>query len=340
MRAVTLEDIVKRFRKPGKRSPKESISKWTESEVLDHEAVDCFVIVLRTRGCYWSRTSGCSMCGYINDCAEEASPTEINTQFDEAMESHAGQRYLKIYTSGSFLDEKEIDKNTALRIIDIALSQADRVLIESRPEFISSRRLERFPSKERIEVAIGLESANDIVLQKSINKNLAFEDFRSACGVCADLGIKTRAYVLIKPPFLTEKEAILDAKSSSHSCASLVNTVSLNPVNVQRNTLVEYLWRRGEYRSPWLWSVLEVVEASRDIGPRILVSVAGAGSRRGAHNCGRCDSAIIDFLKDFSLNGKLTSPALECECRDEWLDILDAQGPMQCSADPARFFDR
>lgn len=340
MYAATLGDIVKRFRKPGKGSPKEFVSAWTENEVLDGEVVDCYVIVLRTRGCYWSRMSGCSMCGYISDCAGEASPVEIYTQFDKAMESYAGQRYMKIYTSGSFLDEKEIEKSTALRILEIALSNADRVLIESRPEFISSRRLEGFLSNEKIEVAIGLESANDVVLQKSINKNLAFEDFRSACGVCSDLGVKTRAYVLVKPPFLTEKEAILDVKSSIHLCASHVDTISLNPVNVQRNTLVEYLWRRGEYRPPWLWSVLEIIDTSRDVRPRILVSVVGAGSRRGTHNCGRCDSEIIDFLKDFSLNETLTSPTLECDCRDEWLDILDVQGPLQCSADPARFFDR
>lgn len=340
MCAVTLEDVVKRFRKPGKRSPKEFVSTWTENEILDGEAVDCYVIVLRTKGCYWSRMSGCSMCGYINDCAEEASSVEINAQFDEAMESYAGQRYMKIYTSGSFLDEKEIEKRTALRILKIALSNADRVLIESRPEFISSRRLEEFPSEVKIEMAIGLESANDVVLQKSINKNLSFEDFRSACGICADLGVKTRAYVLVKPPFLTEKEAILDVKSSIRLCASHVNTISLNPVNVQRNTLVEYLWRRGEYRPPWLWSVLEIVDASRDVRPRILVSTVGAGSRRGAHNCGRCDSGIIEFLKDFSLNGTLASPTLECDCRDEWLDVLDVQGPLQCSADPGRFYDR
>lgn len=340
MRAETLDDIVKRLRKPGKKNPRELVSTWTEREILDGEAVDCYVIILRTKGCYWSRISGCSMCGYINDCAEEVSPVEVNAQFDEAMESYAGQRYVKIYTSGSFLDEKEVEKSAAQRVLEIALSRADRVLIESRPEFVSNKRLERFPSKEKIEVAIGLESANDTVLQKSINKNLTFGDFRNACRTCRELGVKTRAYILIKPPFLTEKEAILDAKSSMHSCANLVNTISLNPVNIQRNTLVEYLWRRGEYRSPWLWSVLDIVETSRGIGPRILVSVAGAGDKRGAHNCGRCDSGIIDFLKDFSLDGTLASPSLECNCRDEWLDILDIQGPMQCTADPARFFDR
>ncbi|MFQ6128976.1 MAG: archaeosine biosynthesis radical SAM protein RaSEA [Thermoplasmata archaeon] len=337
---MTLENIIKRFRKPGKRSPKKYVTTWTEKEVLNDRVVECYVIVLRTKGCYWSRMSGCSMCGYINDCAEDASPVDISMQFQNAMKAYAGQRYLKIYTSGSFLDEEEIEKNTGLKMLKTALSQADSVLIETRPEFISKQLLENLPNGEGIEIAMGLESANNVVLQKSISKRMVFEDFKNACKICKDLGIRTRAYVLIKPPFLTEKEAMMDAISSARLSSDLVDTISFNPVNVQRNTLVEYLWRRGEYRPPWLWTLLEVIESLRNLGPRILVSTVGAGEKRGAHNCGQCDSVIIDFLKDFSLDELSSSPKLECNCRDEWLDLLDTQGPMQCSADPASFFDR
>ncbi|MFQ5909270.1 MAG: hypothetical protein ACE5IJ_00930 [Thermoplasmata archaeon] len=98
---MTLESVVERFRKPGKRSPRKFVSTWTEKEVADNDVVNCYVVVLRTKGCFWSRMSGCSMCGYINDCAEDASPSDITMQFEEAMRHYAGQRFLKIYTSGS-----------------------------------------------------------------------------------------------------------------------------------------------------------------------------------------------------------------------------------------------
>ncbi|MFQ5909269.1 MAG: archaeosine biosynthesis radical SAM protein RaSEA [Thermoplasmata archaeon] len=230
--------------------------------------------------------------------------------------------------------------DTALKILESALSSIERVLIESRPEFVSSERLRNLPSLKRVEIAMGLESANDVVLQKSINKRMVFDDFRKASKVCADAGVKTRAYVLIKPPFLTEKEALVDAISTARLSSDLMDTISFNPINVQRNTLVEYLWRRGEYRPPWLWTVLDIVESTRDLGSRILVSTVGAGNRRGVHNCGRCDSSIIDFLESFSLNNQARPPELECECRNEWLDLLEIQGPMQTSVDPAFFFDR
>lgn len=337
---MTLENIIRRFRKPGKGSPKRFVSAWTEQEVLDGEVTDCFVVVLRTKGCYWSRVSGCSMCGYINDCAEQAPPEDVVAQFEEAMERHAGQRFLKIYTSGSFLDDDEIGVGAIQHILTTALTRADGVLIESRPEFITRERLEGLPDLGRIEIAMGLESANDVVLRNSINKKMDFGDFRKACELCQDMGMATRAYVLVKPPFLTEKEAITDAASTARSASSLVDTISLNPVNVQRNTLVEFLWKRGEYRPPWLWTVLEVLDQAEDVDSRVVVSTAGAGSRRGAHNCGQCDSAIVDFLREFSTDSSVDPPDPRCECREQWLDLLDVQGPMQCSANPHSFFDR
>jgi radical SAM enzyme (TIGR01210 family) len=337
---MTLESIIKRFRKQGRGDPGRFISTWTEEEVLDGKVTNCFVVVLRTKGCYWSRTSGCSMCGYINDCAEDASPEDVRAQFEGAMERHAGQRYLKIYTSGSFLDDDEIGIGVREGILSTALASADRVLIESRPEFMSRERLESLPDPGRIEIAMGLESANDVVLRDSINKKMDFEDFRMASELCRDLGIPTRAYILIKPPFLTEKEALTDAVSTAMSASGLSDTISLNPVNVQRNTLVEFLWKRGEYRPPWLWTVTDVVERTREMDARVVVSTAGAGSRRGAHNCGKCDSTVIDFLRGFSADSSTDLPDLECDCRNQWLDILDVQGPMQSSADPHAFFDR
>lgn len=340
MSAGRLEDVIERLRKPPRGDPRQFISTWREKEILDGEVADCLVVVLRTKGCHWSRSSGCSMCGYINDCAEAASGEDVLHQFEEAMATHAGERYLKIYTSGSFLDEDEIDLEAANSILERALSAADRVLIESRAEFVTRERIMKTPERRKIEVAMGMESASDVVLEQAISKNASLQDFQRACRVCRDADVGTRAYVLIKPPFLTEEEAILDAKRAAQESEALVDTISFNPVNVQKNTLVEYLWKRGEYRSPWLWSVLDVIGEARSLRPHIVVSTAGAGSRRGPHNCGKCDSRIIDFLRDFSIDNDLEAPEVECGCLDEWHTLLEVQGPMQCSADPARFYDR
>jgi radical SAM enzyme (TIGR01210 family) len=103
--------------------------------------------------------------------------------------------------------------------------------------------------------------------------------------------------------------------------------ISLNPVNVQKGTLVERLWRNWAYRPPWLWSVLKVLKESRPEGKRLICDPTGGGKERGAHNCGKCDDVILDSVKSFSLSqdaSRLGSP--ECECQDVWRSIMDIEG--------------
>jgi len=45
----------------------------------------------------------------------------------------------------------------------------------------------------------------------------------------------------------------------------LTQTISLNPTNVQRNTAVEYLWKRKQYRPAWLWSMVEILKESKTL---------------------------------------------------------------------------
>lgn len=88
------------------------VAVWTGRDPQEGRAVDSFTVIFRTIGCYWSRKSGCTMCGYFNDAADEP-PSEDNllSQLDHALEKMVtGTSLLKIFTSGSFLDEREVSK--------------------------------------------------------------------------------------------------------------------------------------------------------------------------------------------------------------------------------------
>ena len=61
-----------------------------------------------------------------------------------------------------------------------------------------------------MQVAIGLESTDPSILKNSVNKNYDFEDFREAAKLLRENGISVRTYLLLKPPFLTENEALRD----------------------------------------------------------------------------------------------------------------------------------
>ncbi|MDI6708415.1 MAG: archaeosine biosynthesis radical SAM protein RaSEA [Candidatus Thermoplasmatota archaeon] len=317
-----------------KKSSTHYVRCFTERDVLDGKVVDTLVIILRTRGCKWALQSGCSMCGYINEAAQvDVSDENLLLQVEGAMRNYRNEKIVKIYTSGSFLDTDEISENAQTKILEF-VSRAEKVVIESRPEFVNKEHLSKLIKKCNLEIALGLESSNPLILEKSINKGLKLEDYVRAAKIINELGIKLRTYILIKPPFITEEEAIVDAVNSAKFASKYSQTLSFNPVNIQKNTLVEYLWKRKEYRPPWLWSVLEVLKESKtEVKGWLICSPTGGGSARGAHNCGKCDSAILRATREFSLTQNTNVfDNLSCDCKQRWLDMLElegfAQGPI------------
>jgi radical SAM enzyme (TIGR01210 family) len=324
-----------------RRSPEQPAAVWREQETLDGKLVDAGVIILRTSGCSHYHKGGCTMCGYNFESDKSVKPANIIKQFDSAMEDLGDIRFLKLYTSGSFLDECEIPKDVAQHILKTTADKGLRLLFESRPEFVTHTLLQdALAENEELEIALGLESSNDRVLKYSINKGFTRADYENAARSIVAAGIDVRTYVLLKPPFLTEAEAIADSKETIRYASEFSKVVSLNPVNVQKGTHVERLWRNWAYRPPWLWSVLDVLKAPRSEGIRLVCEPTGGGKERGAHNCGKCDDTILASIKAFSQNqdpGRLGAP--ECECKDMWQSVLELDGfAIGGTADLQRFF--
>jgi radical SAM enzyme (TIGR01210 family) len=314
---------------------------WKEKESLDGKIVDAGVVILQTTGCSHFHRGGCSMCGYNIGSNVNIAPKDISKQFTQAVKELGKIDMLKVYTSGSFLDAREIRMEQADQILRHCADNNVRLLFESRPEYITTESLDRvLKIHDRIELALGLESANDRVLRYSINKGFTVKDYDDAVGILADKRVDIRTYVLLKPPFLTEAEAVADAKATITHAAKTSKTISLNPVNVQKGTLVERLWKNWAYRSPWLWSVLGVLKASKDCGRKVICDPTGGGKERGAHNCGKCDDIILDSIRSFSQTqdeSRLGSP--DCDCREIWKSVMDLEGfVMGGTCDLQRFF--
>ncbi len=324
---ANLPELVKSFRpnKPKKINETRPIAMWTEKDVSDGKIVDAFVLILRTRGCYWALHSGCTMCGYINDARMEPVKSEnLRIQMEKALERYSGEKVVKIFTSGSFLDPNEIPPDIQIDILK-AFDDAERLIVESLPEFVTEKRLGEI-RQDNLEIAMGLESASDEILERNINKSFRLKDYMNAAERLMKMKIPLKTYVLLKPPFMTEKEAIEDAVNSIIFASKHSSEVSVNPVNVQSFTLVHHLWRRGEYRAPWLWSVVEVLKRAKpSIGEVRLVSWPTAGGMgRGAHNCGICDGGVMGAIETFSLTQDLSAfESLECNCIDEWRDMVE-----------------
>jgi len=296
---------------------------WTGWDLLNGEIVPTLTIVLRTRGCSWARREGCAMCGFVRDSNPRATGIAISKEFSDAL-ARFGRKFniIKIFTSGSFLDSQEVSPDVRNAIL-AELQDVPKTIIESRPEFVTEETCEEIArSNERVEVAIGLESSSDYVRERYVNKGFTFRDFIRASNTARAKGFTVKAYLLLKPPFMTEAEAMRDALQSIKDTTEYVDTISLNLCNVQRGTLVETLWKKRLYRPPWLWTAVEVLRRTAGDVPVICDPVAG-GTRRGPHNCGTCDRATVAEIRRFSLSQDKSSFKTTCADKSVWDFVLE-----------------
>ena len=318
--------------KPRLTDPRRPVRFWDESDFLHDKIVHTFVIILNTRGCSWAHKSGCSMCGYFNDTIwNDVSSNDLETQFNVAMENYSEQKFVKIFTSGSFLDEKEIKKDVQNKIFNKLVKQTKKVSIESRPEYITDKRLSEIKDilgSCILEIGIGLETADDSIRNDCLNKGSTFNRFQKSVQSIKKYDFELKTYLLIKPPYLTEKRSIEDSIESVDKIKKLTNTISFNPTNVQKNTFVNYLWSQKKYRPPWLFSVVEILKESKKLANdvKIKCDISGGGNIRGAHNCGTCDRDFLDAISKFSMSQDTKDLRnLDCKCQEKWLDQLDIE---------------
>ncbi len=317
---------------PKIKDPAKPVRFWSEKDVLDGKIVDAFVIIFRTKGCSWALKSGCSMCGYFNDSMwQDVSNDDLLKQLNLAMNIYSGQKFIKIFTSGSFLDNKEIKPKVRKEILNILTDLTQKISVESRPDYVTDKTLREIKSivgSDKFEIGIGLETSNDYVREKCLNKGFKFEDYKKAANLMKKQKVELKTYVLIKPPFLTEKESIEDVLKTVEDIKNITDCISFNPTNVQRNTFVNYLWNRRKFRPPWLFSIVEIIKESKKILKDVAIKcdTIGGGSIRGAHNCKLCDRKYLDAIAEFSLSQDLNAfEDLDCECKEKWLDQLDIE---------------
>ena len=315
--------------------PHEPTRVWLDEDNTPDGVAESLTIILNTGGCRWARAGGCTMCGYVAESVEGGT-VEHGALMDQIQacldheEANADEPadLIKIYTSGSFLDEREVPAETR-RAIAETFGDRERIVLESLPDFVDGGKLADFTEHGlAVDVAIGLETASDRIRHDCVNKYFDFADFEAACATANAAGAGVKAYLLMKPPFLAEGEARDDMVSSIRRCADVegCHTVSMNPCNVQRYTMVNELFREGGYRPPWLWSVADVLERTADVDAIVVSDPVGHGSKRGPHNCGECDDRVQTAIKDFDLRqDPSVFEQVSCDCERTWDLVIEEE---------------
>lgn len=314
----------------------EPAASWTGTDLVNGVETKTLTIIFRSAGCRWGKAGGCTMCGYVYDCASEPPTLEdYEAQLTKAMKKAEKfpEYMVKIFTSGSFLDEQEVPREARDAILKTLANDPGviKVLVETRPNFVTEENIQdclRILENKPFELAFGLETSSDKIRKDSINKGFTFRDFVRAAEIARRHGVTVKAYLLLKPPFLSENQALKDIIRSIDDAAPYADTISINLCNVQKGTLVEALWEKGQYRPPWLWSIVEILKKAKAAHPELplMSDPVGAGSKRGPHNCKICSSEVADSIRAFSLT---QDPAdlnkVDCECKQLWKKVLEIE---------------
>lgn len=270
------------------------------------EVVPVATIFLTNRECPWR----CLMCDLWQNTLTESVPVgAIPAQIDYALERLPPARQIKLYNSGSFFDPRAIPPEDYLRIVE-RVAGFERVIVECHPALVGESCFRFGDSlRGRLEVAMGLETAQPEVLER-LNKRMTLEQFAAAAGKLRRYQIDLRVFILVKPPFMKEDEALEWARRSldfAFQCGATAAT--LIPTRGGNGALDE-LAMTGEFSPPLLATVAAAAEYGISLGRgRVFVDLWDAGKAAG---CAECRGRRVERLGAMNLRQMVLEPVY-CE---------------------------
>ena len=284
------------------------------------------------------------MCNFAEYASREVKSENLKAQHNQAIEllRNGGFEHFDLATLGNFYNDREISPEIRKHLLSTTATvpTVRRVLTESRRGYITVEKLREartcLREDQMLELAFGYESFNPKVRNDLLNKAVPEQHLDQTLQMCRDTGIDFVSYVLIKPPGLSEKEAIQDSVDTAMHVLEKAERydvyarIAFEPVFVVRGKPIEKLFLSGDYRPPKLWSVVEVLaQATERLGRTDGKLFAGLSDEnlsgdRKASNCCICDREIEAAIQQFNADQDVSKlRALHHKCKDEWENTLN-----------------
>ena len=235
----------------------------TPENLPDGSPCTAVTVILRTKGCAWWWKSGCTFCGYFNDVRNDVTSEDMFSQWEEAKrrtENFKGCKMVKVYTSGTFFEDRENPPEWQEHVLRETYEMGLHLVVEAQAQMCTEEKLawiaERHPG---CTVAIGLEAYDNTVLRFHANKGFSIRQWHRAVELLRENSLRVKTYLLFKPPFMSEGDALEHTSRWVREVSKISDEVSINPMNIQKGTIVDRLFRNREYRPPWLWSLVEMI---------------------------------------------------------------------------------
>jgi radical SAM enzyme (TIGR01210 family) len=244
-----------------------------------------------------------------NTLTDETPVGVIPAQMDYALARIPAARQIKLYNSGSFFDRRAIPRQDHAAIAD-RVRAFERVIVECHPSLVDHECL-RFRDRlnSRLEIAMGLETVHPQILSR-LNKRMTSDQFRSAADRLQDGNIDLRVFILVKPPFMREEEALEWAARSldfAFDCGATAAT--LIPTR-GGNGAMEDLAAAGEFSPP----LMATVEDAMDYGMRLKRGrvFVDLWDLPETLRCEICHERRVERLKTMNLHQEML-PRVHCE---------------------------
>ena len=253
----------------------------------------------------------CLMCDlWRNTTDKSVKAGAIPAQIKYALSRIPATKHLKLYNSGSFFDPGAIPVDDYAEISRLVV-HFKTVIVESHPVFIGKNSLLfRNLLKPALQVAIGLETVHPEILPW-LNKNMKLADFERAVTFLSSHGVATRAFILLRPPFLSETEGVHWAKKSiDFAFRSGVASCSVIPVR-SGNGALDVLAEQDCFSQPDIKSLERVIEYG--IGLKSGSVFADLWDIDRFSSCDRCLEKRKKRLMNMNLNQRIY-PQVDCSC--------------------------
>ncbi len=282
---------------------------FVEDEVsATGEVVAVATVFLTNRECRWR----CLMCDlWKNTLTESVGAGSIPTQIHYALGQLQPARQVKLYNSGSFFDAAAIPVEDYPAIAR-SVAGFERVIVECHPSLVGTRCLQfRDALTGKLEVAMGLETVQPEILER-LNKRMTIEDFAMAARYLKEHDLDLRVFILVKPPFMPEEEAVEWTNRSldfAFDCGATAAT--LIPTRAGNGSMEE-LTAAGLFSPPQL----ETVEAAAFYGlslnrGRVFVDL---WDLHAEGKCHECFEKRLERLKRMNREQRIVAPVSCAAC--------------------------
>jgi uncharacterized Fe-S cluster-containing MiaB family protein len=163
-----------------------------------------------------------------------------------------------------------------------------------------------------LEIAIGLETVHPGVLPR-LNKRMTVDDFDQAVRFLRENDIAVRAFILLKPPFLDEADAVTWClRSVEHAFDAGVGCCSIIPTR-GGNGIMEQLERDGLFAPPSLAAIEQTFDAALQLATGCGRVFFDTWDIERFCRCSACGPSRAERLRQMNFTQRVLPPVV-CDC--------------------------